>query len=684
MDILTKRQKLILTKLLHEKSGLNIEEFTNAFKVSKRTVYREIDRLQGFLKKTSLKIVHQHHVYFIQGSRKAITELKANLSIKAVPDELSIRQRQSAIMILLLLSDEPQKILNLALDLNVSETTISNDLNLMNKSFQMNGIKLEKKRGLGIYVQVNEEKRRDILTNIFLSEINDYEFFCYLHDQTDQVDDFFVAMLPGTILKNVALVLNQTIFSKLNIENDQELIKIILAFTITVLRIKKGQQLQKITKININPSFTTLVADFDRNITAKIDVKINSWDKAYLAQKLASVDKHQAELHYDNDYELSISLKVKKFINLVSKEAEYDFKRNTSFINKITSHILGLLENNVEPLPNTKIETLENLRKRFPNLYKIIKKVWAKEFQQYPLSLSELELLLLYFANEYTNINNKTFAALIVCENGIGVSSILRSRIMQEIPNINNITLSKISDLQNLNLKKYNLILSTTELRNFTHDYLLVSPLLPKEQVTRIKNYLAHPRIKNNQVKQQSHDVNTQGAEKRLSQATIDLLFCNELVNSIKVEQITTNYVDIIDLIAQCLLKISSSVVRDGNMVAQKIYERIKIAPVGIPDSNIALFHTSNIAIKRCQFTIFDLKKKLKLESMDHNYIDVNRILLMLGPDNLSSAEQKVMSLISSMIIMNDVNLKLFSVGSEQQIKDVVARECLTDILYKY
>lgn len=105
---------------------------------------------------------------------------------------------------------------------------------------------------------------------------------------------------------------------------------------------------------------------------------------------------------------------------------------------------------------------------------------------------------------------------------------------------------------------------------------------------------------------------------------------------------------------------------------------------MGIPGSNLALFHTSNREIKRCQFCVFDLQKQLRLEAMDHNFINVSRVLLMLGPENLSSAEQDVMSLVSSMIIMNDFNLALFSHGTEQQLKDAVAKECLVEILQKF
>ncbi|MDF7639387.1 helix-turn-helix domain-containing protein [Lactobacillus sp. ESL0791] len=684
MSILSQRQQIILTSLVQNKTGLDANEFASLLKVSKRTFYREIENLQALLEKKDLKIVKKKRVYSLQGKPASITALAANLAAQNAPTFLSVSQRQTALIISLLLSNEPQKILNLALDLRVSESTISNDLNLVEQFLTGSSVKLEKKKGVGIYLQAAENLRRNLLVSLLASEINDYDFFRYLNDQFEEGNDFFLALLPLELLQKIKLVLDQTVFAKIKIKNDQEMVRIILTFTITVMRIKKGCSLEKNDALTLTPQFHKMVADFAAELAKKTKITLAEPDIIYLAESLAGIVKQRVTLHYDNDDELKLSFQVKNFVGRVSQKTGYDFQANPSFVNKLTSHILSLLENNVVPLPNVKIQTLDSLRKRFQKLYLTVKEAWEQEFPWYKISSSEMELLLLYFANEYENkYDVNKFSVLIVCENGIGVSSILRSRIRQEVPEIKNITLSKISDLPLLNLSKYDLLLSTIELKNFTANYQLVSPLLPAEQVNKIKDYLADYSPKSNK-KCGLLPTTSGGATEQLSQATIDTLFCNELVNGIKVETITADFSTTMELIRLCLAKTEDSVIRDKRIVAQKIDERIKAAPVGIPGSNLALFHTSNREIKRCQFCVFDLQKQLRLEAMDHNFINVSRVLLMLGPENLSSAEQDVMSLVSSMIIMNDFNLALFSHGTEQQLKDAVAKECLVEILQKF
>ncbi len=70
-----------------------------------------------------------------------------------------------------------KKIIQLALELQVSEATVQNDLNVVAQSLNRYGIQLKRKKGVGIFIETVESTRRQILVGILLSEINDYDFF---------------------------------------------------------------------------------------------------------------------------------------------------------------------------------------------------------------------------------------------------------------------------------------------------------------------------------------------------------------------------------------------------------------------------------------------------------------------------------------------------------------------------
>lgn len=61
---------------------------------------------------------------------------------------MSVERRENALAAILLLNDEPKKIIQFALDLNVSEATIQNDLDIVEKSLAEYKIILIRKRAL--------------------------------------------------------------------------------------------------------------------------------------------------------------------------------------------------------------------------------------------------------------------------------------------------------------------------------------------------------------------------------------------------------------------------------------------------------------------------------------------------------------------------------------------------------
>ncbi|WP_269146572.1 PTS sugar transporter subunit IIA [Lactobacillus crispatus] len=140
------------------------------------------------------------------------------------------------------------------------------------------------------------------------------------------------------------------------------------------------------------------------------------------------------------------------------------------------------------------------------------------------------------------------------------------------------------------------------------------------------------------------------------------------------------NSQDLIAVIQECLAHSDSTLIRKQMPVAKNLLKRVRMAPVGIPNSHIALLHTRSPEITRCSFTMFDLDNEISLQSMDHDTIQVKRVLLMLAPDNLTAPEQRVMSTISSMIIMSSQNLDLFTNGSQKEIKEAIAALFLQDL----
>ena len=674
---LTQRQKHILQILLENPSGVSIKQIEESLKISRRTVYREF----GDLKKNDFKIENQKGKYFLSGDSKQLQEIKQSVQQSHSQNVISVAKREKIIAAKLLLSTEPCKIIQFALDLNVSEATIQSDLNTVERSLKRYHIDLIRKKGVGLLIQAPEKIRRQVLVDIMLNQINEYNFFKYLHNETTS-KDMFLTMIDKALLVEVADCLKKSVFGKIKLDSDQKLIELILTFAVTIKRTLAGCKLDFIHPSADSLKYQGYVYRFMALFAQKRQVEVDQNDVSYLANKLLSCDYHNTYLTY-NEHELAISVKVKEFVQQVSEEMHWDFQKDPSFMTKVTKHVIGLVQHKVALLPDTPIEILAGLSQKFPDLYLAIQKYWHLAFPENYLTASELQLILLYFANEYTSRNQqRNLSALVICENGIGTSAILGAKLKREFSEIKEVKTSRVSALNQIDLSNYNLIFSTLRLKGFSRDYLLVSPLLLDDELIKIRAYLKdyeqkYPQpVPAKQVVEEKHPHSVE----QLAKLSISTLFCSELVNGIKIQQLEYNSQDLIAVIQECLAHSDSTLIRKQMPVAKNLLKRVRMAPVGIPNSHIALLHTRSPEITRCSFTMFDLDNEISLHSMDHDTIQVKRVLLMLAPDNLTAPEQRVMSTISSMIIMSSQNLDLFTNGSQKEIKEAIAALFLQDL----
>lgn len=673
---LTQRQKQILQILLENQSGISIKQIEDNVGISRRTVYREF----GDLKNNGFDIVNQKGKYYLSGDAEKLQKVKKLIHKSYSQSVISIDKREQVIAASLLISSEPCKIIQFALDLNVSEATIQNDLNSVERSLKQYHIQLIRKKGVGLLVKAPEKIRRQVFVDIMLNEINEYDFFKYLHNDISS-NDLFLTMFDKKLLLNVNFCLKQSVFNNIQVDTDQKIIELILIFATTLKRSMAGCKLNFVQPSEDSLKYQGYVYRFMALFTKKEQISSDQNDISYLANKLLMCDYRNTYLTYD-DHELTISVKVKKFVQSVSEDMHCDFQRNPNFMNKLTKHVIGLIQHRVALLPDTPIEILTGLSRQFNDLYVAIKRYWQVEFPDNHLTSSELQLILLYFANEYTNHNNnRSLSALVICENGIGTSAILSARLKKEFSEIKQIKISRVSVLNQLDLSKYNLIFSTLKLKGFSRDYQLVSPLLLDDEIERIRAYLKNYKQKYPQTAIAQPKVNNhKQSTAKLSKLSINTIFCSDLVNGIKIQQLEYNSQDLIAVIQECLAHSDSTLIHRQMPVAKNLLKRVRLAPVGIPNSHIALLHTRSSEITRCSFTMFDLDNEISLQSMDHNTIQVKRILLMLAPDNLSQSEEQLMSMVSSMIIMSDANLNLFTNGSQDQIKDAIANLFLGEI----
>ena len=263
MIILTKRQKEILSILLRISNGTTIKQLEESVNVSRRTIYREFNELKLDLERRGLTISNIDGKYVLQGQERDIEQLREDIGDSPSQQEMSVSERQSILAVMLLLEDEPQKIVSLAMSLKVSEGTVQRDLTEVALALGKYGITLIKKKGVGISVKGTEFQRRQVLCGILLSEINDYRFFKYIGDDQDVGgNNYFLKLLPKKRIQLVTQALNKSVLKKINIKSDHQSMQLILLTTICLERAASSDNLGEIKAIDGSLKYQSLVYQF--------------------------------------------------------------------------------------------------------------------------------------------------------------------------------------------------------------------------------------------------------------------------------------------------------------------------------------------------------------------------------------------------------------------------------------
>lgn len=685
MILFSARQKQILLTLLNESSGISLKEMEKQLHVSRRTLYREFSNIRLFLEQNDLILTSQNGNYILEGKNSSKQKLKVSLNGQNSAYDMPTSQRQNAVAASLLLNSENTKISSIAYNLDVSEGTIQHDLLTLSDSLAEYNLTVEKKKGVGVQITGDELKRRQVLCGILLTEINEYSFLRYLNERDDSVANFFMTLLPYELLSEVSRQLAHHIFPQINFYSDRQIISTVLMFAIAIFRFDNNAAITRSVTKTKELEYLAVTYKFFANFHwEKVgnEKQITKEEVIFLAQHIQNATANVNSFDFDvNDF--SVMVQVRELVELVSTTYGWDFRRNPDFFKRLSKHIENLIKNDQQQLPNVQIDTLQRVSDKYTRLFATIRSKWKEVFPGKELTQPELQLLLLYFANEYTNRTyQRELRALVICENGFSTSQILKSRLIREVPEIQKIDTTKVSDLSQIEPKNYDIILSTIDLPGFPRDYQVVSPLLLENDVNKVRNWLQTYQKKYSAIQEEPVPTGNKSliSPKVLLQKESEIHLYNQIVQAFRVKQITNNEESLESITSQIITEIPTGFISDTKDVIAGLLQRIQLAPIGIPDTNLAILHTSTAGVKEPFCSIFELKKPFTMKAMDQEKISVKRMVVLLAPYDLDELTESTLGMISSLIIMNDDNTALFEHGKTSKLRSFLTEKFLEAI----
>ncbi|AEB30082.1 transcriptional regulator MtlR [Carnobacterium sp. 17-4] len=684
---ISNREKKIIEILLEQKNGVSLDYLSDELQVSNRTIYRELSSLESTLAQYQIKLIRELDIgYRLVGKPALFRELQQQLY--ASPEEFTAQQRQSALVIKLLTQENEVKMESLAIDLQVSISTIQADLVSIEEVFKAYQIDIERKKAKGIQAMASESNRRLIISGLIHSEINEYDFFQLLENETKAQDkewgngqNPFLKQLTKEDLYHVYAVVKQFGQHYFDEVTDSQLQRLVILLCVSIMRLREGYQITSfktntfLTDSNQTKSLETATAIYEF-MQKLYGMTIPKEEIQFLGLQIQGLNVPLRNDFFSQEYDADLGYKVRELIQLVSNEMDWNFNQDETLFHDLLAHITAALKRAIAPMPESNNPLLDKISTQYSQLSFSVKENLTHIFPLIHFLPNEIVYIVIHFASAYERQPKiQELKALVICSSGVGTAKILESRIRKHIPEITVIEISRISKLHRIDFNEYDLILSTIFLQGFETEYKVVTPLLMDNEIKSIQLYvrqIINEKIKGKVRKETLVLTTPQTDKSEFKEFYQKLTLANGVLENFDLHQ-TIGMMDLNSIISAICESLEGEFLTDGKHVATKLMERMELAPIGLPNTNMALFHCIDATIKQPFFSIYELPNTMDVLGIDRNPVHMKRVLMMLGPDPLSENAQEILGFISSAIVESDLTMEIFNSGSEPLLNNYLS-----------
>ncbi|WP_210367115.1 BglG family transcription antiterminator [Bacillus sp. REN3] len=680
------RERQLLEILLTEKEETTVKDLADRIGVSGRTVHRDLKNIEDILMEYELALQKKSGVGVqISGNPEKIRQLELFL-FNLFHTEYTPDERQTIILCELLETKGPVKLLGLANDLNVTIATVSADLSKLEDRLQPFGLSLIRKRGYGVELEGDEAGKRRAMRNLISKYLDEAEILSMAREsikkRSTQHINTISERLLGLVEKKKLLIVEkivESIMQELPFSMaDSAYIGLIVHLSLAVERIQKGEG------ISINHSYMKIQQSskeyrFAEKIVAQLEqvfnIKMPKAEIAYITMHLKG-----AKLRHDHEYlieesSLQVAIKAKNLIDLVEKRIETDLSANRSLFEGLVIHLKPAMYR-IKHGMGISNPLAEKIKMDYPELFLIVKQAAEQVFTKYHVPDEEIGYLVMHFgAAVISRRESANFKTLVICSSGIGTSKMLLTRLQEEFPELKDVQNASVMEFKKTEPSDFELIISTIPIPDYEKEYIIVSPMLTRGEIAKVRTFINKYKILNSSKKRFAFPLEEQANLKNPHNFIRGMRTLQKYTGTIAAilegfelaeirERKTTE--EILFRAVQGLAE--KQTVSETAAIVDALIRREKLGGLGIPGTSMALYHTRSHEIIQPSFTIYSLENPIVTAGMDGVKMNVKFLLLMLSPQESSEEALEVLSHLSSLLIESKESIALFESNDEEKI----------------
>lgn len=685
---LSPREKHILQIMLDGDGIMYVKEIADKLKVSRRTVLRELKSIGANLIEFNISLEkRQGQGIWLQGEQRDKEKLKKLLEKTNVVDYTDKELRRKQLICELLKAEEPQKLYYFSRTMDVSDGTVSSDLEGTSEWLRDTGVQLIRRHGYGVNLQGSEKEIRRAIKKLFAEEVSNEELKGLITENKDlttkglsinNTDRGIYSLITPEMLIAIAKILECINIQKLRLMTDISYFDLIVHISTAVTRILKGNSIEDtIEEIKAEEDYQ-LAREIINALERDFNIKLSQGEYAYVFMEIRGAKLQQPK----EDSKINLDFSSRKTLDLVDsmigafdEDLAYSLKYDHDFITGLICH----LEPTIFRLNKDMMifnPMLQEIKSQYQDCFNKSRKAAKvlEDFLGVSVNDHEVGYLTIHFGAALERLKRSRSLERIVdigivCESGIGLARLMQAKLESYLKKGANLYAFPREDIDNEVKGKIDFFISSINLDELGVDYVHVSPFLSAQDYKNIQSKVNTYGKSAKKYKKTKNLRNTEEIKYITSQ--MDAIQSKFSVIKIRADISFDSLIGYVcDTIAEN--KEKSSIIYSNIQARERLLTQV------FEKERFALLHCRTKGVKNCAFYVFNPDKG---ECFIDPYMKrVKSIIVMLMPESqYNDINMKLLGNISSFLISDMSFLINIFEGNEEVIRDQ-----LGDVLSDY
>ena len=680
----TPRIKQILQVLLREREAISVKALAEQVGVSKRTVQRELESMNHYLKSYEVTFHSKTGVgIWIEGEETERSRLLSDIEKGETYDAGNRDERRKRLILEILKEKGLKKLFYYSSQFGVSEATISPDLEAIEGWLNRYGLVVSRRPGSGTSIHGSEESYRRAI-GAFINENIDTRVVREAYEESTGN-----AVRYETLKKSsIGEILNDDIMRRVmdcitRMDNvrvltltENSYVGLVIHISIAINRILKHEVIEANAGWRNHMSQDEdykLAEAIVRELEEEFEIEIPEVEISYICLHIkgAKHEKIPGDRHATLEMESQeMQQLVNEMIDAFDSESGYLLKQDDTFIQGLLAHLQPTL---VRLMYGMQIQNpvLEDIKKNYPDYYERSKRVAQVLERQIGKKVPDEEtgFLTVHFGAAMVRLENRKEQIRkvhvgVVCSSGIGISRLMASKLERVFESRVQIFTYGKNDITPYVIGKMDFFVSSIPMESLEIPVISVNPLLDEKDMEEIRRMVY--RYERMPEKHKEEDTFSLQLEKiNLVAAQINTVI--KYMEFFKVDnRITFN--ELLIAIGEKFTPYSDR----REMIREDILRREKISSQIFAEFGFALLHTRTKGVTRPGFGVCMTKDLNPFEDPYFKGITVVFIMLVPMDDNLQ-VNNDILGYISSILIEKYEFMDVISRGEKEEIRDALS-----------